>query len=67
MHDGLLPTIKVLVKGKEARTLVNTECTATLIHLDFLNSCRGTSSIKTVEEKEVVCRGVSTVMLEICG
>ena len=34
-HDGSLPTIKVLVEGKEARALVDTGCTATMIHLDF--------------------------------
>ena len=59
-HDGSLPTIK-LVEGKETKALVDTGCTATLIHSDFSNCCRGTSSIKAVDGKEVVCR----VTLEI--
>ena len=66
-HDGSLPTIKVLAEGKEARALVDIGCTATLIHSGCSNGCRSKSSMKAVNKKEVVCRGVSAVMLEIYG
>ena len=54
-HDGSLPTIEIPVEGKEVRALVNTGCTATLIHSDFSNGLMGTSSIKAVNRKEVAC------------
>ena len=43
-HDGSLLTIRLLLEGKEARALVDTRCTTTLIHSDFWNGCKGTSS-----------------------
>ena len=66
-HDGSLPTIKVPVEGKEARTPVDTRCTSMLIHSDFSNGFRSTSSIKAVNGKEVVYSRVSTVTVEIHG
>ena len=65
--DGSLLTIKVLVNGKETRALVNIGYTTTLIHSDFSNGCKDTNSIKAVNGKEVACREVSTVTLEIRG
>ena len=66
VHNSLLPTIKVLVEGKEEKALVNTGWTAMLIYSEFLNACKSMSSIKPVNGKEVVCRGVS-IVTEICG
>ena len=67
VYDRSLPTIEILVEHKETRTLVDTGCTAMLFHSNFSNGCRFTSSINAVNEREVVCRGVSTMMLEIHG
>ena len=61
----LLQTRFITVKWK--RALIDTGCTATLIHSDFLNVCKGTSIIEAVNGKEVICRGVSTVTMEIRG
>ena len=58
---------KLIVNGREARALVDTGCTTTMIHDRFAEVVSGVAIVSAFDGRQVRCKGASNVEITVAG
>ena len=67
-HTALkVPVISVVVGGRQARALVDTGCTTTMVHEKLTTAVSGEAMVTAFDGREVKCRGTARVQIEVAG
>ena len=62
-----VPVIGVVVDGREARALVDTGCTTTMVHERLATEVRGEAMVSAFDGREVKCKGTAKVQITVAG
>ena len=62
-----MPVIEVVLGGGKVRALVDTGCSAAVVKTSLVDSWEGKSRMTAFDGREVECRGISWVDLEVAG
>ena len=62
-----VPVINVVVNGRDARALVDTGCTTTMVHERFAGGVSGEAMVSAFDGRKVRCKGASKVEMVVAG
>ena len=62
-----MPVISVVVNGREARALVDTGCTTTMVHNRFADVVSGEAVVSAFDGRQVRCKWASNVEITVAG